>query len=364
MYVGTNLPYDWYEKKDQELDQITLLDPEILVVMSHTPNIEDLINWYPGCQIWVIRAKTGPSNLGVYPDNISNYKEWESEQSLAECIQVFVNAGITPYVVLGNEPDIEMASEPDQSENWHYDSGTYAEWYSENYYVLNQLFGGSIRVGPAALSQGNPERFAKWSEIYPGLAYDFLTEHLYIGEPAEDWQLRYEKFPRNKKLLVTEFNDNGTGRTSTLYADTANWLESRDANIFGLAFFTIEGGGNTRENRPEWWFLTDAEIEDLAFRAYHYNAEFDLRDPYATHEEKGMEVLDGFIQLWQLNAPVTYWVGEDYSGIFKVWSRNPDIYGSPVADEFTTQDGRVIQTFTRGVYEYSNATLVKVVSEI
>lgn len=361
MYVGVNTPYDWYDPTHEELEQLAALDPEMVVVMSHTPAwvLSWMINRCPNVKVFLVRAKTGPANQGTYPDNLLDYKEWESEQSLRECIEYFLSYGITPSVILGNEPDIEMAIAPDDEWAWELEAEAFVRWYTRAFKGVSEAF-PEVQIGPAALSQGNQARFAEWYRVWSWLDYDFTTEHAYIGTPPEEWQFRYKQMDRKIPLFITEFNDNGTGRSPTLYADVANWFEATDQSVAGLAFFTLEGGGNTRANRPEWWFLTNQEVDNIASRDWHFNAEFDLRDPYKAKEEKPMNVLEGFVQLWQLNGAFPCYVNDDYTGIFKVWSKNPDIYGSPVGGEFTTDDGRVLQTFTRGVYEWSGGTLVKV----
>lgn len=74
----------------------------------------------------------------------------------------------------------------------------------------------------------------------------------------------------------------------------------------------------------------------------------------------GLEKVDAFIQLWVLEGLFTHWTNNDYTGIFKAWAEQPDLYGSPIAEEFTAEDGEVYQAFTRGVFKYSNGKLEKV----
>ena len=376
MYVGVNLPYDWFEITEEQEKIIGLIDPEVVVVMSNTPSY--ILSWLlTNCHNihrWVVRAKTGPQKLGDYPVGILTYDEWKPyggyEQTLKDTIEFLTANGIEPWVVLGNEPDIEMSDDPENSNEFYKYAKRYASWFIRERESIKSQY-PEILVGTAALSQGNHERFGAWhigmSEAL--LAADFITEHCYIGKPAEEWQLRFiEVFLgyKDKPLLVTEFNDNGTGRDNLMYADVANWIESQDLPVESLAFFTIEGGSNTKQNRPEWWFINREEAQLLGTRNKWFTSQFSLADPYPDEivaEEGptlGLEKVDAFIQLWVLEGLFTHWTNNDYTGIFKAWAEQPDLYGSPIAEEFTAEDGEVYQAFTRGVFKYSNGKLEKV----
>ena len=381
MYVGPNTPYDWFEiPDDEQAEIIKSMAPEIMVVMSNTPEVvwTWLVGNLPTVKIWIVRAKTGPQNKGLYPIDILDYAEWGpgSEITLRDSCDLLISWGIHPYVVLGNEPDIEMARSPENESLWGADAQIYCDWYLYNYGAIKSVYGQQVSIAPAALSQGWHARFEEWAKhldmvIMPVFRRcDFLTDHLYIGVPASEWQLRFKRWSRYGSVMpffITEFNDNGTGRLVTLYKDVANWFEAHDYMIDGLVFFTISGGANTVANRPAWWFLSLDESILVGNRHLAYNPNFKLADPYAEEivfEEVGeldMNIIDGFIQLWQVNGEFTYWANDDYTGFFKAWSRSTDTYGSPVGEEFTDEDtGDQVMAFTRGVYKWENGTLVKV----
>lgn len=358
MRVGSNLPYEGMNSVDvlRCQDQLDRMRANEVLVMSHIPEaqLKDIV-YYVRPGIVHVRAKTGPSNQGLYPGYILDYAEWPGERTLRDTIVLLNSLGYNPHVILGNEPDIEMAQRPEDSSWWQFEAETYRQWYETEVVNIRAAFRDAVSISPAPLSQGWHDRFMTWYNVlyptYQSKYTDFIAEHLYLGDNAnaEEWHQRFVYYaPFGKEIHVTEFNDNGLGRTPTLYREACGWYET--AGIAALSFFTLEGGTNTQANRPAWWFITEEEAEQIG-----------LRDQ-EVEEPSVMNIYDAFIQLWQANGPVTYWIGEDYSGIFKAWTRNPREYGSPLADEFTTDDGRTVQAFATGVYEWKDGGLVRVES--
>lgn len=360
MYVGANWPYDGHDIDFVDYSTFLAMKPNEITIMSNT-NLEvvnNLIHSMPRNTIWHVRAKTGPQNLGHYPKNILKYTEYDNEVSLYNMINHLLTFDITPYVILGNEPDIEMATVSSIENEWYtvYVS-TYCSWYIENYDFIKRIYGDWVYISPAPLSQGNYSRFLTWNEAMERwLCYrsaDFIAEHCYIGEPSYEWIERFFHFKKyTKPIHITEVNDNGTGRNSSMYSRLIPFFEEKE--VHSVSFFTIEGGANTKLNRPEWWFITPEEANIIGQR-FENNKEGG--DVILSNE---VTIVDGFVAIWHAVRTTPYVLEDgDYTGIFKVWSRNPKIYGSPVSDEFSVND-EVYQAFTNGVYKYSNNNLVQV----
>ncbi len=356
MRYGANLPYDLKNTNEQQacINSLSTMGATEVTIASHdlTPWLVDQFKNI-GIELVHIRAKTGPQNQGLYPIFILDYHEWDNETTLREAIQMCIVRGFIPHVILGNEPDIEMAQLPDDVNTWDADAKRYKYWYVGELFLVKLAFPGNVRVAPAPLSQGNSDRFATWfyylGEVYEDAQFsDFIAEHCYLSPEGQDagfWEERWRYFVDfGKDIHITEFDDNGTGRDATTYDWYRSYYEA--SGLYALSFFTLEGGANTRVNRPDWWFLTLEELKNLGEK------EEDVGAMATIH--------DGFAQIWRLNGDIPYWTGSDFTGIFKVWSRNPEQYGSPLTGEFTTDDGRVVQPFARGLYEWRGGDLVKV----
>ena len=334
--------------------------------MSHTPlYLIDYIRVNYDIKTWHIRAKTGPQNIGSYPGNILDYKEWDNEVPLRETINYCLNYGITPYVILGNEPDIEFSVNPDDPTSWDMDYKVFSYWAYSEIWNFRQRYGSSVKISLPPLSQGNFERFLVWEKQYGYNigAYDFVAEHAYMGIPPYEWSMRYKSLNLYGDIHITEFNDNGSGRLSTTYGEFLK-LYAQDDSVKSLSYFTLEGGANTRSNRPEWWFLTPEEAKKIsnAFLTIEGGDSLDNSDEGVYNNDNGGEMIelpDMYAFIWTAVRDVPYYSNGDFTGIFKEWVKDVNKYGSPVSDEFEI-NGEIYQSFTRGVYKWSNGELVEV----
>lgn len=366
MHVGANWPYDMWDQEEikEALRMLAQMKADEVTISSHQCSIEllEALRDNVGITQFHIRAKTGPSNRGSYPSMILDYREWDNENTLREAMLNCFDLGIMPSVILGNEPDIEMAAQPENSDMWIYDAEEYLKWYLEESANLKLRWGSILEVSPAPLSQGWNDRFLNWFNVlypvYAGKESDFIAEHNYVGVPPEEWFNRWQKFEQfNKPIDITEFNDNGSGpRSNSFYAVCAHVYSN--SSLRSLSFFTLPGGPNS-QTAPKWWFLRDGERDAIGTWR---DAIGKWRKSSQKVEEATMTIHDAFIALWIAHGDYAYWTGSDWTGIFKAWSRDPAEYGSPVSDEIMTDDGRVVQAFARGVFEWKDGGLARVES--
>lgn len=192
MRVGANFPYDALPQAPESTwDILRALNPDSIVIMSHAAEADyrRLLAEYPALE-FNVRAKTGPGHLGAYPSKILDYREWPTERSLRDALELLAGADKTLRVVMGNEPDIEMAVEPvDDPTNRSNAVEAYVDWYWQEVPKVRETFPG-ILVAAAPLSQGNPDRFKRWTAAMDTIYHDsdFIAQHRYIpigGDPAE-----------------------------------------------------------------------------------------------------------------------------------------------------------------------------------
>lgn len=200
MRVGVNWSYDGSTAATRDI--FRALNPDSVVIMSHASqdDYEWLLAEYPAIE-FNVRAKTGPGHLGTYPSDILDYREWESERSLRDALELLAGAGKTLRAVMANEPDIEMAVEPvDDPTNRSNAIEAYVDWYWQEVPTIRKAFPDTqddqgnrvpgIWIAAAPLSQGNPDRFKRWTAAMDTIYHDsdFIAQHRYIpigGDPAE-----------------------------------------------------------------------------------------------------------------------------------------------------------------------------------
>lgn len=282
MRRGLHWPYDTPGGAPEETWRLLeLAQPELIVIPSHAPesDYQGILDRCPDL-LWVIRAKTGPGHLGAWPEELLDYREWETERSLSESIQWCLDRGIVPWVTLGCEPDIELAREPvDEPAHTSQAIHFYVPWALQQLQAIRDRFGGVPAVAAAALSQGSETRFAQWAAALAPVweQMDWLAEHCYTNGQALDnlnwggrwrWLQRYG--PPGKPIILTEVNDNGivwevlgpAARAAHLgqYASALLTAGERFPELLGAAGFTLPGGAQDA-SKPPWWFWTDADVE-------------------------------------------------------------------------------------------------------
>lgn len=217
MRSGLNWPYD-SRATDETWRLFAALDPSEITISNHEPDAdyERLLELYPGDRLlWHIKLK---GNRAWWPQDVYS-AEWGNERSLVSRCEWLTARGVVPYVILGNEPDIELAAEPvDNDGNRAHAADTYLRWCGRAITELRATFGDQVKIALAPLSQGNPDRFAYWTRRYidSGLLgqVDFIAEHCYMPEGTAaddpDWGGRWSVWERfGKPIHMTEFNLNG-----------------------------------------------------------------------------------------------------------------------------------------------------------
>jgi predicted chitinase len=284
MRRGLHWPYDTPAGAPAEtwrLLELASATGGLIVIPSHAPEsdyqgiLESAIGGGPGV-LWVIRAKTGPGHLGAWPEEILDYREWETERSLADSIEWCLARRIVPYVTLGCEPDIEMAREPvDDHDNMRAAINRYCSWVWVQREAIRARFGSSVMIAAAALSQGSDERFAQWVTALGPIIQrmDWICEHCYTDGRAMDdqsWGGRWRRFAEwypGHPLIITEINDNGAmwhhegpeARDRHLgdYASALLTASERFPELLGAAGFSLPGGAQDAA-KPAWWFWTES----------------------------------------------------------------------------------------------------------
>lgn len=270
MLLGANWPYDAVPHAPPSTwGPFWAMTPEQVLIMSHAALADyEGLQGVSSLKLWHIRVKTGPSNRGVYPANPLRYAEWLGERCLADAIEWALARGITPQVVVANEPDIELAQVPvDDHANMTHAINFYLGWARDLIREIRALYGDRVKVALAPISQGTPSRFDAWFNAYlaSGLLAecDFFAEHCYtFGSDEYDHPDQGGRFLRiadrvQLPIDILEVNDNGVrwgqlGRAEHL-ADYAAWVAST-GRVRSLSLFTLPGG-NDDAVKPAWWFL-------------------------------------------------------------------------------------------------------------
>lgn len=274
MRIGANWPYDAMPTAPSETyRRFGLLGPpEEVLIMSHAAiqDYQSIAGIWPGLT-WHIRAKTGIPNRGEWPANPLDWTEWLGTRSVADALEWCLANGIEPKLILGNEPDIELARVPvDDPGNRSQAISFYLGWADRFISKIRERYQHRVLVALAPLSQGNPERFTQWWGNYgvSGLLTrcDFVAEHCYTFGP----KYPYDDPDRGGRFLhldtgglpleITEANDNGAlqpGSAEAMdhLAGYVSWVAST-GKAESLSLFTLPGGQVDAE-KPAWWFLSD-----------------------------------------------------------------------------------------------------------
>lgn len=285
MLRGTNVPYDWRGTDDTYSDLDLAGARECVVIASHEPRTlyQELLDRFAP-KLWIIRAKTGPQHTGSYPDNIWTYDEGLASNgpqwgpTLSETVQWCLAHGITPWVLLGNEPELELVAITDDPATWN-DAALHAaaiefyeEWYLTNARRARLTWGDRVKLAPAPPAQGNPERTDRWLSMYGRLwasdLCDFVADHNYTngyGFDHSEWGGRHTILRGyGKPVDLTEINDNGALRAEPWGVRGAHlghylgWL-AEYPYIRSASLYTVRGGAQDRY-KPDWHFWGNAEL--------------------------------------------------------------------------------------------------------
>lgn len=368
MRVGVTWPYDSFpQAPDATRDIFTRLNPDSVIIPSHAAAADFywLFDNFPNLE-FTIRQKTGPGHLGTYPSDIIDYREWDSERSLGDSLFLLKTYGKTLRVILGNEPDIEMAAEPvDQNANLLAAINAYELWWSIEAPKIRAAFPG-VQLAPAPLSQGNYDRFLTWAPALNAVYQDadFIVCHCYIplGDmPPSQWGEQYRWFyarGADKPLIIGETNDNGQygSLSDTERAQRyAAYIESVAASgmVDEVNTFTLPGGASDA-SAPSWWFLTP-EMADVIGAANRMPVIADPPTepvevtPVARTDDEA--IIECRKTLWLAVNPGLA-LNPD-AQLYKYWSEHVAEMGSPVSPELDGADNKY-QAFTRGVWRWLN----------
>jgi hypothetical protein len=218
--------------------------------------------------LYFIRMKTGPSNTGRWPNDPMGYQEWPGERSPADALDWCRDNGVPACLILGNEPDIELATDADDAYARTDAMKNYLQYAERAIADLNKYWPNRFQVAAAPISQGNPERFEAWlNGVIIPLAPDTtaIAEHCYTnGLPHDDldWGGRWNRFVGwGKTLYVTEVNDNGAfapGTPERVDDLTRELQEMQDGGVAAACLFTLPGGDDA--GKPYWWWLGQGEL--------------------------------------------------------------------------------------------------------
>jgi hypothetical protein len=356
--IGSNFPYDFVDN-DRTWASLDALSPSEITVMSHTPIhvLENIKNRYQNIEYWHIRTKTGWANKGYWPGNIIDYQEWDNETTTRDQVEWMIANGITPHVILGNEPNIELTLEPvtDPATRSLAIEG-YVQWFMYNRIVLNDDYGTKVKIAVAPLALGDPDNYYSWDDAL-GQCYtssDFFSGHLYSnGYDLDDpnW-VGMVKYYLTKGLPVhinelgirDNFNINGQYSKGATLAKVINRINS---DVKCVSLFTVRGGAQDYY-KPVYWFLGENDMNDVK--------EFAPVIEYQNvpEEVKSMSPYDqAMLDLWG-----SYPVGD---GFFNYWKDHILEMGSPTGYEHPDSEC-VYQAFTRGIYKYvyDTAEVIKV----
>lgn len=371
MRVGLNWPYD-SRATDETWRLFAALDPSEITISSHEPDevYYRLLEDYPGILMHV-RMK---GNRAWWPGDVTS-AEWGNERSLVDRCEWLSDRGVTPYVILGNEPDIELAAEPvDNDGNRAHAANTYLRWCGRAVRDLRSALGGRVKLALAPLSQGNPGRFSYWTGRYidSGLLgqVDFWCEHAYTdGRPLSDpdWGGRPLDFrPLGLPVHVTETNDNGAYATQDPHeraADFAAYAEflRNSGAVESLSIFTLPGGAQDA-SKPSWWFVGPEIVEAVHDALHDQPADPPANIPpiLPTPEVPRMANLDTLrAARWRaLDASIP--LNAD-SAIYRYWATRPAL-GSPLTAEVSLDDGTTAQAFTNAILQWTGGDNVQEVA--
>lgn len=364
MRLGQNWSYDGSTPETRDL--FTAINPDSVIITSHAAAGDYiwLLREFPALE-FTIRAKTGPTHLGTYPSDILEYREWDSERSLRDVLNLLETHGKTLRVQMGNEPDISMTVEPvDDPINMTNAILSYMDWWAAEAPKIRAAFPG-VQLAPAPISQGNRDRFLSWAGALNNLYLDadFIVDHNYLpigGEPA-DWAERYKWYRlayADKPLIIGEFNDNGDhGGLSNVeraqrYAAYITQV-ANEGEVDEMDAFTLPGGAQDH-NAPPWWFIDTEMAEIIAAADRLTGTEYVPVDP---PEEVPVSMTEHEAEQ---RALVDVWNGETMkapynseSAVAQYWRAHIDDMGSALGPERVADTGVVFQAFARGVWKAS-----------
>lgn len=273
MRVGLNFPYDPDPARTDTRALFEAADPGEVLLMSHLPvwDFDWLTTTYPHI-LYHVRLK---GSRGWWPDDLDS-REWSDERSPAATIDQLLARGITPYVVLFNEPDIELVKDGMTADGrWWSDVEQererawtrYRDTASAFLDAIRERWGERVKVALAPLSQGNAERFQWWFTRYmeSGLfsRCDFAACHCYTDgqdHNAPDWGGQWRDWlATGLPIHVLESNENGALATmdpwerAQDYAGYARHLRD-SGQVESLSLFTLPGGKDDH-TKPSWWFV-------------------------------------------------------------------------------------------------------------
>lgn len=361
--LGCNFPYD-YSGSSLTWTALNSLAPTEITIMSHTSLdvLGRLLDEYPSISLVHVRSKTGWGNQGYWPGDILDYKEWENEVSLRETIEYLLSRGRIPYIILGNEPDIELTQEPVNSpDNMIPAIYSYIAWFGYNRNHIKEIY-PDIPIAVAPLSLGDPNRYFTWAST---LAFngvyrmaDFFAGHIYTNGEEENtpefanWVGMIEEYRvSGLPVHITELGvrDNISIATEDGLYSAIQYL---DGKCECISLFTIHGGTQDA-SKPEWWFIYPDEMLKLKNL---------LETVVIEEKEVKLSALDeARSDMWG-----AYPVG---TGFYRNWKTMFLVMGSPmgVEHEERDDDGNVVnvyQAFSRGVYRYNFETgLVELIKD-
>lgn len=370
MRMGANWPYD-SRATEATWDLFRLLDPAEVTISSHEADAvyERLLDEYPGERLlWHIRMK---GNRAWWPADVADV-EWDNERSLVDRAAWLIARGVVPCLILGNEPDIELAAEPvDHDGNRAHAAGAYLHWAAEAIDRLRREV-PAARIALAPLSQGNPDRFGFWfgqyraSGLLPGT--DFISEHAYTdGRPFDDrdWGGRPLSLANlGMPVHVTETNDNGRyaaqdpHERADDFAGYATFLRDSGA-VESLSIFTLPGGAQDA-SKPSWWFVGPEIVTAVADALATGTPPVAVPPPPIPPEVPRMATLDTLrAARWRaLDASIPL---NAESAIYRYWAARPAL-GSPITAEVSLEDGTTAQAFANAILQWTGGDNVQEVA--